>query len=195
MECPYCAEDVPAGPAKCPACGEHLDGRPRGPRKPLRPTSVTVFAVLNFLFGGFGVLGSVVSIVFLSVGAALIPPGDPTWDAIRNDSFYSVYFLVSLVLGVLAAGVLIACGFGFLKLREWARKLAIGYCIYAFASIALALAINWFVIWAPVVDQGGPQAAGAIGGLFGSCLGVIYPGLMLYFMMRPNVKEAFAKGL
>ena len=42
---------------------------------------------------------------------------------------------------------------------------------------------------------GGPEQAGAIGGIiggaFGGCIGLIYPVLLLIFMMRPNVVQAF----
>jgi hypothetical protein len=44
-------------------------------------------------------------------------------------------------------------------------------------------------------EMSGPEQAGvmggAIGGVMGGCFGLIYPILLLFFMMRPNVVAAF----
>jgi hypothetical protein len=47
-------------------------------------------------------------------------------------------------------------------------------------------------------EQQGPESAGliggAIGGSVGGCFGMIYPILLLIYMLRPNVKNAFRPG-
>jgi hypothetical protein len=60
--------------------------------------------------------------------------------------------------------------------------------------------VNYFFLMRPMLEQAhqkqGPEAvgamAGAIGGTIGGCFGLIYPILLLVFMMRPNVVAAFA---
>jgi hypothetical protein len=60
--------------------------------------------------------------------------------------------------------------------------------------------VNYHFIYGPMLEKmsharPGPEQAGLIGGmvggLFGTCLGAIYPVLLLIFMFRPNVVAAF----
>jgi hypothetical protein len=61
-------------------------------------------------------------------------------------------------------------------------------------------AVSSLHLVAPLLEQAsnnpGPQtiaaAAGAVGGLAGSCLGLLYPVVLLRFMFREDVAEYFA---
>jgi hypothetical protein len=83
--------------------------------------------------------------------------------------------------------------------REWARKLSIGYAIYALVMWVVGNVFTFIFFVRPLLDQAaqqrGPEAAGAMGGLFGAAIGAllgpIYPVLLLIFMTRPKVKAAF----
>jgi hypothetical protein len=93
----------------------------------------------------------------------------------------------------------LAAGIGLLMLKPWARTLSIVYAIYSILQAIVGTIINYFLLVRPLIEQAqnssGPEAAaamgGAIGGTIGGCVGLIYPALLLFFMMRPNVVAAF----
>jgi len=162
-----------------------------------RPVSVTVFAVLNIVFGTMGFVAMIFSIVIMRVLPTT--PDNPVLDIMRNSPGYATWMKIALPLGFLATGVSVASGIGLLKLKSWGRLLAIGYAIYGIvASLAGAVA-NYIFVMHPLMEQAsqksGPEAAGligvAIGGTFGTCFGMILPVLLLFFMFRPNVVAAF----
>jgi hypothetical protein len=163
------------------------------------PTSVQVFSILNIVFGVLGLCGMVAAGALLA-GPALGP--NPALDAMQQSGFFRVFTIVGLVLGFLAAVVLVASGIGMRGLKPWARKAAIGYALYAILSVIAGTVVNAVYVWQPLWDQlGGPMGpaeagamGGIIGGIVGSCLGVVYPALLLYFMLRPNVGAAFGAG-
>ena len=106
---------------------------------------------------------------------------------------------VALPLGLLATGVSVAAGIGLLKLKNWGRTLSIGYAIYSIVAGVIGSMVNYIFVMQPLMEQAshksGPEAAGligaAIGGTFGTCFGMIYPVLLLIFMLRPKVVAAF----
>jgi hypothetical protein len=105
-----------------------------------RPTSVLVIAIFHFIFGGFGLIGGLVGLVFgiIMFAQPKPPPGfvvasnPPT---ITDTSMYldaNVPFWreVSLSLAVVGLGlsiILLVSGFGLLFMKPWARTLSIGY--------------------------------------------------------------------
>jgi hypothetical protein len=161
-----------------------------------RPTSVTVFGVLNIVFAAFGVLGLIGTIVMFAMMDA---SRNPVVKMMQNNPAYAVWMKVSLPLGLAATVVLLTTGIGLLRMKSWARKLAIGYAIYAIAFSILGTAVNFIFFMRPMLEEAsrkqGPEAAGAIagavGGTAGECLGIIYPILLLIFMTRPKVVAAF----
>jgi hypothetical protein len=163
-----------------------------------RPSSVTVFGVLNIVFGALGILG----IIFSAISLMIISPNathNPVLEIMRNSPGYAVWMKIAIPLGFLAAGVSIAAGIGLLKLKNWARILSIGYAIYTIVTGIIGMVLNYIFLLQPLMEQAsqkrGPEAAvligAAIGGTFGSCFGMIYPVLLLIFMLRPNVVAAF----
>src|SRR5208282_3820870 len=163
-----------------------------------RPTSVTVFGVLNIVFGALGILG----IIFSAISLMVISPNatnNPVLEIMRNSPGYAVCMKIMMPLGVLACGVSIAAGIGLLKLKTWARILSIGYAIYSIVAGIIGWVFNYIFLMHPLLEQAsqkqGPEAAvligAAIGGTFGGCIGMIYPVLLLIFMFRPNIVAAF----
>lgn len=156
-----------------------------------RPTSVTVFGVLNLVFSVLGLVGIAFS--------ALVLFAIPQQAAIAVNSVPDGWMIFSLAWGVLAAIVLFVSGIGLLLLRPWGRLAAIGYSIAAIAMSAAGLVVHWLFVVRPVFaafngpgETVPPEAVGAaIGGLFGGCIGPIYPVLLWYFMTRPGVAAAF----
>jgi hypothetical protein len=161
-----------------------------------RPTSVTVFGVLNIVFGALGVLGMIFSIASFFI----LPDNgkNPVIEITRHSPGYAAWMKIAIPLGFLVCGVVIAAGIGLLKLKNWGRGLSVGYAIYAIASGLLGGVLNYIFIMQPLLEQAsqkrGPDAAGlvgaAVGGTFGSCIGMIYPVLLLIFMFRLNVVAA-----
>ena len=162
-----------------------------------RPVSVTVFGILNMVFAVFGFIGLIASIAmfFLPVGSS-----NPVMKVIKESPTYATWLKVCIPLGVLSSTALLAAGIGLLGLKSWARKLSIAYAIYAIVFGQLGMVVNFIFLVQPMLreaqQQHGPEAAGAaiggaIGGTFGGCLGLIYPVLLLIFMLRRNVVAAF----
>ncbi|MDY0165493.1 MAG: hypothetical protein RBS80_03060 [Thermoguttaceae bacterium] len=163
------------------------------------PASVSVFGVLNLVFGGLGLCG-----VAISAGMFLLPEeasrGNPALELMQQHAGYATYMKVSVVLGLIATGVLISAGVGLLTLRPWGRTVSIGYAIYAIVSVVAGTVINYFVLLAPMLVKAwdlpsGPERAGMLaglmGGTLGACFGLIYPVILLIFMFTPTVRKAF----
>jgi hypothetical protein len=162
-----------------------------------RPTSVTVFGVLNIVFAIFGLFALIVSVMLFLPHADI---KNPVIQLIHDNPAYAAWMHASMALGLLAAAAKLAAGIGLLKLRPWARQLSIIYAIYAMVMVVVGTVVNYFFLLRPMLEQAhqkqGPEAvgamAGAIGGTIGGCFGLIYPILLLVFMVRPNVVAAFS---
>jgi hypothetical protein len=162
-----------------------------------RPIPVTVFGILNIVFAALGILGVLSSLaLFAAVG---IHSNNPVIQLMHNSPAYAAWMKVSVGLGLLVCPALLASGIGLLKLQSWARVFSIVYAIYAVVMVIVSTVANYFLMVQPLLVQAqgkpGPEAAGligaAIGGTIGSCAGVIYPILLLIFMLRPKVAAAF----
>jgi hypothetical protein len=95
--------------------------------------------------------------------------------------------------------VLLASGIGLLMTRPWGRKLAVGYAMYAVVTAILGIGIQLVFVLPGVFAQAqalpGAEANatlfGAIGGVVGGSIGLVYPGLLWFFMTRPHVLAAY----
>ena len=161
-----------------------------------RPASVNVLGILNIVFAGFGVLGLMTSIVMFYL------PGNSTNPVIKmmlENPTYAAWLKLCIPLGLLSCLALLAAGIGLLRLRSWARTLSIAYAIYAIVFGLVGTVVNFLFLVRPFLEQGrqqqGPEAmgaiGGAIGGVIGGCFGLIYPVVLLIFMLRPKVAAAF----
>lgn len=160
-----------------------------------RPTSVTVFGILNIIFGAMALLCTPVSLMMTFMMPA---QGNPMLQAMRDNQLFRVWSIVGGGLGIIGGGVLLAAGIGLLKLKPWARVTSVGYGIYAIVGGVIGQVITMMVLlpaFRKMTESGGPEAAGAIGGMvggvFGGCFGLIFPILLIIFMTRPKVKAAF----
>ena len=161
-----------------------------------RPTSVTVFGILNIAFACFGVLGILASIALFNLPAS---SGNPVVKIMQDNPTYAAFMKISILLGIFSSLAMLAAGIGLLMLKGWGRYLSIGYAIYAILFGIVGVVMNFLFLVRPLLErasqQQGPEAAGAIGGAiggsFGGCFGLIYPILLLIFMLRPRVVAAF----
>ena len=161
-----------------------------------RPTSVTVFGILNLVFAGFGVFGVLISLFLFFAPSSL---DNPVIRLIHNNPGYATYLKTSIVIGFGACLGLLAAGIGLLMLKPWGRTVSIVYAIFTILQTIVGIVLNYLLMLRPLLEEAqhksGPEAAGAIGGAIGGtvggCAGLIYPVLLLIFMLRPNVVAAF----
>jgi len=161
-----------------------------------RPASVTIFGILNIIFAVFGVLGTFGRLhlfVNMETSANLVVK------IMRENPGYATWMKAMIPLGLLGCGVLLASGFGLLKLKEWGRKASIGYAIYEIVAGLLGGAVNFVFVFLPLLEasshQHDPEAIGvmfvAVGTTAIGIFGMIYPILLILFMTRPKVVQAF----
>ncbi|MCX7045619.1 MAG: hypothetical protein NTX50_09075 [Candidatus Sumerlaeota bacterium] len=163
-----------------------------------RPTVVTVFGILNIVFGGLGLVCAPFSLAFLWMPNQ---SGNPVARILQENEAYRTYTIGSLAVGMVVAVALIAAGIGLLKMKSWAWWVSIGYGAYCIVAGIVGMVANWVFVLEPLFRESrgrsGPEAAGAvggaIGGLGGVCIGMAYPILLLVFMNLPNVRAAFRK--
>lgn len=131
-----------------------------------RPGGLTALAVLNFVFGGFGALGLLITV------AALSQPEFAAALAV----FGSGFFYVVLAVSVVQTFLIIAAGVGYLKLKPWGRTLGNAYG---------AIAVIMSLVSAVVVpsDLGGGMNIMTI-------IGLIYPVLTLV-LLNTTFREDF----
>jgi len=159
-----------------------------------RPTSVTVFGILNILKAGFGMFLAIISVALFLAPADFNNPVIKMW---HENPAYSAWMKLCIPLGLLSATVLLVAGIGLLCLKSWARTLSIAFAIYDICLCILATAVNCLFMFQPFLkDHQNSQAAamamfGLIGGSISVCVGLIYPILLLLFMLRPTVAAAF----
>ena len=163
-----------------------------------RPAAVNTFGILNIVFAALAVFGTIASLAVFSMTDA---SNNPLVKVLRDNPAYGAWLKFTIVLGLVAAAVLLAAGIGLLRLQPWGRKVSIGYAIYAILFSLLNTVISFLFVLRPLLAEAaqkqGPEAAGAIGGVIGgsvgSCFGLIYPILLLIFMTRPKVVAAFER--
>lgn len=153
-----------------------------------RPTSITVFGVLNIVFGALGVLGTCFSILDFFLPLVPMPPIIEEPGPVLR-----AYSLGSSVLHFIASIVLVVAGIGLLKLRPWARIMSIGYGIYDIVSCLINMVVGPIMMSRMVVEMGESEVVVAvvIAGILGPCVGLIYPILLIIFMCREAAVTAF----
>jgi len=165
-----------------------------------RPTAVTVFGILNVVFGVFALFGVFGTMAML---AMTDDTKNPVIKIMHENPAYATWTKCTIPIGLFSFVFLLVTGIGLLSLREWARKLSIWYGIYAILlDIAVAIANFLFVfppLFAKVSGPNGssdPAAMGgaigaAIGGIMGGVFGLIYPVVLIVFMLRKQIVAAF----
>lgn len=169
-----------------PAGQVNFEGEIAQPRV-ARPTSVTVFGVLNIVFGGLGLMCAPFAIF------ALLMP-QPAQSPVYYAPGMQIFTLFSYGLGLLMSAVLLTAGIGLLKQRRWGRQTSYFYGWFAIVWGILSLAVTIVMYGSNAAGSSGQESAAAIGGLFGGIcggiIGLIYPVLLVVFMRKPSVTAA-----
>jgi hypothetical protein len=161
-----------------------------------RPTAITVFAVLNIGFAALGFFGILFSAVMFR---AMRDSGNPVFQIMRDNPSYAAWVKISIPISLLSSLVLLASGIGLWLMKNWARKLAIADALFSLGFGLVGQVMNFFYLVQPLMEQAshkrGPEAfgaaGGAVGGVIGGCFGMIYPIVLLIFMLRPTLVAAF----
>lgn len=165
--------------------------RPHAVAGPQRPTSLTIVSILAWVFGGIGILYSPMGIL------SLYSPGpggqaNPMLKVFEAAPLLRTYTIAAMVLGVLAAGVLVLGGVGLWKLRRWGWTLCNAYAVWGIAAALVGTAVNMLYMVPALkehVDASTPQGQGAliggiIGGVCGSGFGFVIPVVLLIVINR-----------
>jgi len=175
-----------------------------------RPTVITVFGILNIVFSIFGMCGLGFTVAQPAIQQAMEQAvrdageevqEDPLQKALAADPNFNLITNISTGFGAVATLVLLISGIALLAMKPWGRTLSIGYSIFDILSkiVFNALLFNSMV---PIIeaqkDVAGAPPPEAITGLVaggmgcGLIFGLIYPILLLVFMLRRTVASAFA---
>lgn len=158
-----------------------------------RPIAVTVFSILNMGYALLKFFGALMGAVVarLNFGA------NPAMAALKNNPSYLLWNHISVAVAAVFGIMLVASGVGMLRLENWARILAIIYSVLEMIFVVAGGIFTQLVIAPAMASQfHGPSAAFVqmgvkFGFVFGLLFGLAYPVLLLIFMTRPNVAEAF----
>lgn len=172
------------------------------------PGVVVAVAVLNFVFGGLGLLG------FFCGGGALLwmasaSPfgGDPvsqalalTWQALRQVPGYVPVAIGQLVVGLVLAVLVIVAGVGLLHLRGWARVLTLVYAVFTIL-LQIGGVVYTLAVVNPALDRVLPPMLhrdGAFGPgsnnllpIVGALLSVGHGVFVLIALLLPSTAAAF----
>jgi hypothetical protein len=177
-----------------PPCSKlALSTQPNGLPMPQRPISVTVFGILNIGYALYKFFGLLMMIVIMRMNL----PGISALAAMRSDPAYQAWIHFSVVAGIVLGVVLIASGIGLLFLQNWARIVAVIYSVLDIIVVVAGALFSPRVMPQAVMSQAhGAQAAvfelsAKIGMVIGVGIGLVYPVLLLIFMTRPKIIEAF----
>ncbi|MCC6509329.1 MAG: hypothetical protein IT423_09495 [Pirellulaceae bacterium] len=160
-----------------------------------KPTSMTVFGILNLVFGSFAILGVVFLIVSHFVALPDEPEGDnPIAEVMKSPSYQKATIVMQFISFPLAI-VLLFSGIGLLQGKSYGRTLGIFYGVAAIFMAIGGAAVNLLLITLPMMEQAaelesGPKEimiASAIILPFFSACGLIYPILLLIFLNRAPV--------
>ena len=97
-------------------------------------------------------MGIAFSIVMMFVQPALNVK-NPVLDLMRQNPGYVMYINISMVVGAVFTLVLLLAGIGLLMLRPWGRTLSIVYAIFAIISLIVNTVINYYFLFAPLMDK------------------------------------------
>ena len=174
-----------------------------------RPTSVTVFGILNIVFAVIGMCGVAVTAAQPAIQQAMEQAAkdngqevkqDPEQKLLAADPKVRLSGNISTGSGVVVTLVLLISGVALLLMRPWGRTLSIVYAVYDILSkIALSALSFWFIQSALEGQEEVPAEipVGTLQGIFAfsfGCsliFGLVYPIVLLIFMFRTTVTEAF----
>ena len=174
-----------------------------------RPTSVTVFGILNIVFSVFGMCGLALTLAQPTIQQAFQDAvkdagqevkEDPLQKAVAADPNLKLLQKITTGSNVVSTLVLLIAGIALLLMKPWGRTLSICFAIYDLLSKIVFSVLSYRAMMKIIAAQE-PAAdappADVLGGIFAAGFGcsliflLVYPILLLIFMLRPTVAAAF----
>ncbi|MEM8667773.1 MAG: hypothetical protein AAGG48_09680 [Planctomycetota bacterium] len=161
-----------------------------------RPLGVTIFAILNVLFGLAGVGGFLVT----SLVSLLSDPAQGTPNPIEEILSVSNPILTVLEwVNVVFSAALIASGIALFKMRPVGRTLSLVYAFYSIGYVALSNALRFPLFYKVMLSAtGGGEDAEAIAQIAAiiftvviGFIGLLLPTALLIYFLRAAVKAKF----
>jgi len=159
---------------------------------PVRSKGMTAVAVLNIVFGGFGIFSWSRALI---TDHALLSGAPVSDDVTRTLLFHVGNDLASILIALLG----LVGAVGIFKLQWWGRLFSILYAISAIGVIAIALLepSDSFARYVQMTQniQTTALTSGQIfaAKIVGAALAIVYPGILLIAFNRSDWKVAFAK--
>jgi hypothetical protein len=147
----------------------------------VRPTSMTVFAILNVVFGGYNFLSALIGLV---TSPALV--GGHFGSLAGMSGQAAVSLLISTILRIAVSVLLIVSGIGLMKSATWSRGCTLAYVI---AAIPVSFLVQLLLLGIFKLPDAFRRFLGV---LFGGFSGCIYPIVLFCFLKSSKWKEAFA---
>lgn len=165
-----------------------------------KPAALTVFGILNIIFGAIGLISVLFS--YKLYFTPLESQVGPMPEALRASPFCFTCMRALIIPGTLFVLLQLISGIGLLRSSNLARKTALGCALY---SIAAGLFSGWLTIRyiLPVTLQQALQqmknadpavaemtrTIGTAAGYFGVVVALILPVLTLIFLSRAKVRQ------
>ena len=152
-----------------------------------KPASIKVFGILNIVFGAMGLICGGAGVLFFVLATQ---SSEFAFELNRAMSAQyaegSITFLqFSSCFGVIMSLILIVCGVGLLREKNWGRTGSLGYAafqtLYSLASAGVSMTM---------VKSDELFIFSAGGAMCGVLFALIYPICILFFLTRPSVVEA-----
>ncbi len=153
---------------------------PAQPVAPPRPTAVTVFGVLNIVFGALALLSLPCSLVATFLPSKVMDP----------EAIVIVFNVIAHIVGFVAAIVLLISGIGLLKCKDSARRWAFGYGVFSVIWSIVGTIANMVLLASGAYRMEDEAVAFAMGCSCVSLVFLVYPVLLIIFMQKQYIKDA-----
>ena len=152
-----------------------------------KPASIKVFGILNIVFGAMGLICGGAGVLFFVLATQ---SSEFAYELNRAMSAqyaegYITFLQFSSCFGGIMSLILIVCGVGLLRERNWGRTGSLGYAAFQILFTLASTAVSMSMM---KNDETFIFSAG--GAMCGVLFALIYPICIMIFLIRPNVVEA-----
>ena len=152
-----------------------------------KPASIKVFGILNIVFGAMGLIcggAGVLFFVLATQSSEFAYEFEKALSAQYTQGYMTLLQFTSCFGGILSL-ILIVCGVGLLRERNWGRTGSLGYAAFQILFTLASTAVSMSMM---KNDETFIFSAG--GAMCGVLFALIYPICIMIFLTRPNVVEA-----
>jgi hypothetical protein len=152
-----------------------------------KPASIKVFGILNIVFGAMGLICGGTGVLFFVLATQSSEFAFEFEKALsaQHTEGYMTLLQFSSCFGVILSLILLVCGVGLLRERNWGRTGSLGYAafqiLFTLASTAVSMSM---------MKNNVSFILSAGGAMCGMLVALIYPICILIFLTRLNVVEA-----